>query len=242
MNDLDLTGKVALVTGASRGIGRSIALALAASGATVVASARVSEHLDDVVREIEAMDVETLAIPADLAQDEQIRNLFDTIEQTYGKLDICINNAGIGHFGPVIDFSLDDFDAVMAVNVRGTFLCCQAAMQMMVPCKSGYIINVSSVVGTRGYANQSAYTASKHGIMGLTKSLAVEAQPHNIRVSAILPGGVDTDMARASRPDLPTDELLAPDDVAQSVLFLLSLSERAAIDEIYIRRKNSKPF
>ena len=112
----------------------------------------------------------------------------------------------------------------------------------MAPRRRGTILNISSVVGFRGYPNQSAYAASKHGLMGLTKSLAVEAQPHGIRVSAVLPGGVDTDMSRQSRPDLKADDLMQPEDIAQAVEFLLSLSDRAAVDEIYIRRRTSKPF
>jgi len=153
-----------------------------------------------------------------------------------------VNNAGIGLFGKVADFAAADLDRVMAVNLRGTFLCCREAMKLMIPQRSGYIINISSVVGIKGYPNQSAYTASKHAVMGLTKSLAVEAQPHGIRVSAVLPGGVDTEMVQASRPDLDRSVLLQPDDIAQTVMFLLSLPERAAIDEIYIRRRASQPF
>ena len=112
----------------------------------------------------------------------------------------------------------------------------------MIPQRDGYIISISSVVGFKGYPNQSAYTAAKHGVMGLTKSLAVELQTHGIRVSAVLPGGVDTDMVRAARPDLDPSVLLQPEDVAQTVMYLLSLSDRAAIDQIYIRRRGSQPF
>ena len=138
--------------------------------------------------------------------------------------------------------AVEDFDRVLATNLRGTFLSCQEAMRIMVPQGGGTIINIASVVGFKGYANQSAYTASKHGIMGLTKALALEAQPHRIRVSAILPGGVDTGLATSARPDLKREELLRPEDIARTVLFLLSLPEHAAIDEIYIRRRNSAPF
>ena len=107
---------------------------------------------------------------------------------------------------------------------------------------AGFIINVSSVVGIKGYPEQAAYTASKHGVVGLTKSLAVEAQPHNVRVSLILPGGVDTEMASQSRPDLDRSILMQPEDISQAVIYLLSLSDRAHIDQIYIRRRNSSPF
>jgi 3-oxoacyl-[acyl-carrier protein] reductase len=121
-------------------------------------------------------------------------------------------------------------------------LCCREAMRMMVPQASGYIINVSSVVGFKGYPNQSVYTATKHAVMGLTKSLVVEAQADGIRCSAILPGGVDTDMVGDARPDLSRDELLSAEDVAGAVMYLVSLSDRAAVDQIYIRRRGSKPF
>ena len=130
----------------------------------------------------------------------------------------------------------------MRVNLRGTFLCCREAMRLMLPQKAGNIINISSVVGFKGYPNQSAYAASKHAIMGLTKALAVEAQPHGIRVSAVLPGGVDTDLVAESRPDLDRACLIAPEDIAETVLFLLTLSDRAAVDQIFIRRTNSTPF
>ena len=113
---------------------------------------------------------------------------------------------------------------------------------MMAPAGRGTIVNISSVVGFKGYPNQAAYTATKHAVMGLTKSLAVEAQPQGIRVSAVLPGGVDTDLVRQARPDLDPAILLAPDDVAQAVMYLLSLSDRAAVDQIYLRRWSSKPF
>ena len=153
-----------------------------------------------------------------------------------------MNNAGLGISGPVVDFPEASLDTLLAVNVKGLFLCCQQAMRLMVPARTGYIINISSVVGFKGYANQAAYAASKHAVMGITKSLAVEAQPHGIRVSAILPGAVDTGLMDALRPDLDKALLMKPEDVADAVLFLLSLSDSAAIDEIYIRRRTSAPF
>ena len=131
---------------------------------------------------------------------------------------------------------------MLNTNIRGTFLCCREALKLMLAAKRGYIINIASVVGFKGYPSQAAYTASKHAVMGLTKSLAAEVQGQGIRISAILPGGVDTQMATDARPDLNREELLQPEDIAQGVLYLLSLSERAAVDQIYIRRRNSTPF
>jgi 3-oxoacyl-[acyl-carrier protein] reductase len=237
-----LAGKVALVTGAGRGIGRAISLALGAAGAQVVAAARTQAEIEAVAQEIRQVGGQAVAHPVDLSSEAEIVALFDFVRQKLGRLDVLVNNAGIGLFGPVADFAGADLDRLTAVNVRGPFLCCQQAMKLMMPERSGYIINISSVVGFKGYPNQAAYTATKHALMGLTKSLAVEAQPHGIRVSVISPGGVDTDMVGSARPDLNRSVLLQPDDIAQTVMYLLCLSERAAVDEIYIRRRASQPF
>ncbi len=239
---LNLEGKVALVTGAGRGIGRAVCEALGQAGATVVATARSIDQIEAVASEITDAGGRAIAIPADIAEESDICSLFDQVNEQFGCLDMLVNNAGMGLFGPVEGFSAGDFDQVMAVNLRGAFLCCQRALRAMIPQGSGYIINISSVVGFKGYPNQAAYTAAKHGVMGLTKSLAVEAQTYGIRVSAVLPGGVDTDMVRVARPDLDPSVLMQPEDIAQTVMYLLSLSDRAAVDQIYIRRRGSQPF
>lgn len=237
-----LEGQVALVTGAGRGIGRAIARALGAAGAHVVAAARSRKEIETVAREITAAGGHAMALPLDIAQEDHVGAAFAQVREELGRLDVLVNNAGIGRFGPLVDFASADLKQVVAVNLLGTFWCCQQAMRLMIPQRRGYIINISSVVGFKGYPNQAAYTATKHAVMGLTKSLAVEAQPHGIRVSAILPGGVDTGMVGDARPDLDRSILMRPEDIAQSVMFLLSLSEKAAVDEIYIRRRNSQPF
>ncbi len=239
---LPFKNKVALVTGAGRGIGRGISLALAKSGIQVVLSSRSGSQLKRVQKEIRADGGLAFAIPADVRDPNSVKNLFQRIKRKFSRLDILINNAGLGLYGEIVTFPLKRLDAVLQTNLRGTFLCCQAALRIMIPQKNGYIVNISSVVGIKGYPRQSAYTASKHGIVGLTKSLAVEAQPFNIRVSVVHPGGVDTDMIRSARPDLDRKKLLQPEDIAQTVIFLLTLSDRAAIDEIYIRRRESQPF
>jgi 3-oxoacyl-[acyl-carrier protein] reductase len=239
---VDLAGQTALVTGAGRGIGRAVAMALAASGARVFLAARTASELDAVATEIRGKGGLADPAPADLANEQDVRSLFELIKGETGQLDILINNAGVGIFGPLVDFASADFDTVMRVNTKAAFLCCQLALRLMMPRNSGTIINISSVVGFKGYPNQTAYTASKHALLGLTKSLAVEVQEHGIRVSAILPGGVDTRMIADARPDLDPKILLQPEDIAHTVLYLLSLSDRAAVDQIYIRRRGSKPF
>lgn len=239
---VNLSGKVAIVTGAGRGIGRAVALALGKNGAAVVTAARTQTQIEAVSQEIIQTGGKSMAVACDLADEGQIEALFETAREQFGRLDFQVNNAAIGLYGQLAEFPSADLDRLLAVNVRGTYLCCQQAMRMMIPQQSGYIINISSVVGFKGYGNQSAYTASKHAVTGMTKALAVEAQPHNIRVSVIDPGGTDTDLVAAARPDLDRSILMQPDDIAHTVLFLLSLSERAAVDEIYIRRRSSSPF
>ena len=244
MSSLEMHGKVAVVTGAGRGIGRAISLALARCGATVVLAARTPEQLEQTAREAraEGQGTKTLAVPCDVAVETQVVAMFAQAHAQFGRVDILINNAGMGLFGPVAEQSADAFDRVLAVNLRGTFLCAREAMKIMIPQKSGTIINMASVVGFKGYPSQGAYGAAKHGVMGLTKVLAVEGQPHGVRVAAVLPGGVDTEMVAQARPDLDRSVLLQPDDIAQTVLYLLSLSPRAAVDEIYIRRWGAAPF
>jgi 3-oxoacyl-[acyl-carrier protein] reductase len=238
----DLRGSVALVTGASRGIGRSTSVALAEAGAHVVMSARSGDVLDSVKAGIEGRGGRATVVPADLAAEADIESLFRKVKSGPGRLDILVNNAGIGLWGKLVDFPIGDFDRLVAVNVRGMYLCCQQALRLMIPAKRGFIINISSVVGFKGYPKQSAYTATKHAVMGLTKSLAVEVQEHNIHVSAILPGGVDTGFIGDARPDLDRSVLMPPEDIANTVLYLLSLSDRAWVDEIYIRRRTGTPF
>jgi 3-oxoacyl-[acyl-carrier protein] reductase len=239
---VDLSGKVALVTGAGRGIGRSIALALAGAGARTLLTARSAGELQGVAGEIRSRGGEAELLAADLARPQGVEAVFGALKRTYGTLEVLVNNAGLGLSGPLMEFPAESLELLLAVNVKGLFLCCQQAMRLMVPARRGYIINISSVVGFKGYANQAAYAASKHAVMGITKSLAVEAQPHGIRVSAILPGAVDTGLMEDLRPDLDKALLMKPQDVADAVMFLLSLSETAAVDEIYIRRRSSAPF
>jgi 3-oxoacyl-[acyl-carrier protein] reductase len=239
----DLSGQVALVTGASRGIGRCIAEAIARCGATVVALARGESQLQDVCARLEAAGGAAIPVRADVSSRDDVRRAFAVVDERLGgRLDILVNNAGIGRFGPIEEFAVEEWDLVMAVNVRGTFLCSQEAVRRMKPRQRGYIINIASVVGLKGYAQQGAYTASKHGVVGLTKTLAAEVHGTGIKVSVICPGGVDTDLVGRARPDLERRELMQPEEIAQTVLYLLALPPRATVDSIYIRRTGSVPF
>lgn len=239
---MDLQNKIALITGASRGIGQNISYSLAEKGVHVIITSRTESQLLEVKKNINSKGGKATAIPADLSKETDILNLFDEVNKRFGKLEILINNAGIGVFGKLVDFPIEDFDKIMNVNLRAVYLCCQQALKIMIPARTGHIINISSVVGVKGYPNQTAYTASKHAVMGLTKSLAAEIQEYGICVSVILPGGVDTEFVRQARPDLDRSILIPPSDISNTVLYLLGLSGNAMVDEIYIRRRTNKPF
>ncbi|HAX17268.1 MAG TPA: 3-oxoacyl-ACP reductase [Actinobacteria bacterium] len=239
---MELKEKIALITGASQGIGRSISITLAEEGATVILAARNEKKLKEVSTEINNNGGKSLIFPADLSCEKDIKSLFEYIKKKEGRLDILVNNAAKVIAGKFIDFSTADYDSLMAINLRGLFICCREAVSLMLPQKSGYIINISSVVGFKGYPELTAYTASKHGVMGITKSIAAEYQKDGICVSAILPGGVDTELCADARPDLDRSVLMPPQDIADTIRFIFKLSDNAWIDEIYIRRRNSKPF
>lgn len=239
---MHLQGQVAAVTGASRGIGRAIALALAAEGATVVALARSPEALRAVCGEIAAAGGKAEPWAMDVSSEEHIKAAVAYVRQSRQRLDILVNCAGIGVFGPLLEVSAEDWDRVMAVNARGPFLMCREAIPLMAASGGGCIINISSVVGLKGYVRQGAYVASKHALMGMTKVLAQEVQPLGIRVHALCPGGVDTDMIGDARPDLDRSQLIKPAEIAALVLWLVQQRGNAVIDELHVRRASGSPW
>jgi 3-oxoacyl-[acyl-carrier protein] reductase len=237
-----LAGKVALVTGAGRGIGRAVAEALAAQGAAVALAARTPEQLNQTRTAIERSGGKAISVPTDICREDDVRRLVETALNAYDRLDIVINNAAVGRFGPLERMSVEDWDLVMAVNARGPFLVCRETIPHLRKQPVSWIVNIGSVVSVKGYVNQSAYSASKHALLGMTKALARELQPDNIRVHAVCPGGVDTEFVGAARPDLDRSVLITPAEVAQTVLMLLSQSGNAVIDEIHIRRAAATPW
>jgi len=225
-----LTEKVAIVTGASRGIGRGIALALAAQGAKVIASARNSEALDNLVAEIKGLGGEATAVVGDVAIATDAASLVEQAVGAYGQVDILVNNAGITRDGLLLRMKDEDWDAVLDTNLKGAFLCTRAAAKVMSKQRSGRIINISSVVGEMGNAGQANYCASKAGLLGLTKSVARELARRNVTVNAITPGFIVTDMTdgmtdkarEAMTEQIPLGRLGEVDDIANAVIFLSS--------------------
>lgn len=242
MPDIILAGKVALVTGASRGIGAAIACSLAQAGAELFLVARSEEGLYHTQQRITDAGGRATYTCGDVSDETDVRQIVARVLAQHGRLDILINCAGIGVFGPLLETSVTDWDRVMATNVRGPFLFCREAIPTMVHSGGGCIINIASVVGVKGYVNQSAYAASKHALLGMTKVLAQEVQHQGIRVHVVCPGGVDTDMATQARPDLDRAGLIKPEEVASVVLFLVSQQGNAIVDQINLRRSNGTPW
>jgi 3-oxoacyl-[acyl-carrier protein] reductase len=225
-----LSGKVSIVTGASRGIGRAIALALASQGAKVVASARNAEALAELTAEIKSQGGDALAVVGDVAVEDDANNLVKQAVAAYGQVDIFINNAGITRDGLLLRMKNADWDAVLDTNLKGAFLCTRAVAKVMSKQRSGRIINISSVVGEMGNAGQANYCASKAGLLGLTKSVARELARRNVTVNAITPGFITTEMtedmtekAQETMTDqIPLGRPGSAEDVANAVIFLAS--------------------
>jgi len=228
---IDLSGGIGLVTGAGRGIGRDIALALAAAGADVaVCDFAGEEACEQVAEEIRALGRRAIVVMADVGDEDSVNAMVDRVESELGPLTVAVNNAGITRDNVVLLIDSADFDAVVRTHLRGTFLVSKAAAKRMFRRRSGSIINMSSVVGRRGNAGQANYAAAKAGIIGLTKSLAKELGARGVRVNAIAPGYIDTPMTQALGEDVrkaivdatPMKKIGAPQDVAAAVVFLAS--------------------
>ncbi len=225
-----LNGKVAIVTGASRGIGRVTALALAKQGADLVVAARSLGPLQELVAEIEALGQKAIAVTADAASTEDAAKLVAAAADKFGRVDILVNNAGITRDGLLLRMKDDDWDAVLDTNLKGAFLLCRAVAKFMSKQRSGRIINISSVVGEMGNPGQANYCASKAGLIGLTKSVARELARRNVTVNAITPGFIETDMTEElqekARQELtaqiPLGRLGQSEDIAQAVIYLAS--------------------
>lgn len=222
--------RVAVVTGASRGIGRSIALALAAGGARIVAADISLEGCEELVRELSQNGTEALAVQCNVAVAADAERLVNDAMEKFGQVDILVNNAGITRDGLLVRMKDEEWDAVLGVNLKGAFVCTRAVSKVMTKQRYGRIINIASIVGQMGNAGQANYCASKAGLIGLTKSNARELAKRNITVNAVAPGFIATDMTDALpekvrqelAAQIPMERLGSADDIANAVLFLAS--------------------
>ena len=228
---MKFAGKTAVVTGGSRGLGRAVCLELAKGGANVVFCYAGNEAAaKETTAACAALGAKALAVQCDVAKADEVKALMDAAVKEFGRIDILVNNAGITRDGLLMMMKEEDFDAVIAANLKGTFLCMKAVSRIMMKQRYGRIVNLSSVVGLRGNAGQVNYAASKAGVVGMTKSLAKELASRGVTVNAVAPGFIATDMTaamtdaakEATLASIPLQRLGAPEDVAHAVAFLAS--------------------
>jgi 3-oxoacyl-[acyl-carrier protein] reductase len=227
---LKLKGRVALITGAAQGIGKSVALLLAQNGADIVVSDINLEKAEETAKEIESMGSKAIAIKVDVANLKDVEQMVESILEKFGKIDILVNNAGITRDKLILRMTEEDWDAVLNVNLKGTFNCTKTVVRHMAKQRSGKIVSIASVVGEMGNAGQVNYSASKAGVIGLTKTIAREFAQRRINVNAIAPGYIETPMTEVLPEKvkeelkrlIPMERLGKPEDVAEAVLFLVS--------------------
>lgn len=231
---MNLAEKVALVTGAGRGIGGAIALALGGSGCRVILTARSRDQLTQVERAISEKGGKATTVPCDLTRDADIETLADECKRIYGAVDILINNAGWGKRAPVVKAKLEDWDQTFRLNLRAPMVLAQKFLPAMIAKGEGAVINIGSVSGKSGEANGAAYSASKFGLIGFTQSLYEEVREHGIKVSVILPGFVDTPLIPPNR-QLDRSKMIQAADIAETVCYVLAAPATSCPVEITVR-------
>jgi NAD(P)-dependent dehydrogenase (short-subunit alcohol dehydrogenase family) len=240
---IDIHNQVAVVTGAGRGIGRAIAIELARAGAHVALAARSRQELEETAK---AVGVNASVFPTDVRDKNQVHSLFDQTASALGPIDILVNSAGVGIFGPVVNFTDEDFSTLIDTNLRGTFYTCRYVLPSMIERKTGHIINIASIAGKVGSANRAVYCASKFGVVGFTESVAEEVRQYGIRASVICPGSTDTAFSggtAAALRDGPSSQgggkarnkMLRPEDIAYTVRMLVMQDPNSFISEIILR-------
>lgn len=238
---LDIKGKVALVTGGSRGIGKEVAKKLASFGANLIINYTSREEAAlETKKEIEDFGVKCMVVKCDVSKSEEVNLMVDNVIKEFGQIDILVNNAGITRDGLLMRMKEEDFDKVIDINLKGVFNCTKAVSKPMMKKKFGKIINMSSVVGIVGNPGQANYCASKAGVIGFTKATAKELASRNININAIAPGFIDTDMTNVLSDDLkntmlksiPKNEFGKPEDVANVVAFLASSMSRYVTGQV----------
>jgi 3-oxoacyl-[acyl-carrier protein] reductase len=250
--------KVAFITGATRGIGRAIALAAADLDYDFFLTGRNMEALEETAERVRQAAIEAEAAKngtpgysrgpliqvhsEDLSKPEAADSVFKAFRKCFNRLDLLVNNAGIVLAKKMENYSSEDWETIMNINARAPFFLMQQAVPLLKEAKPGFIINIASVVAHKGYENQSLYSASKHALLGFSKAVARELKDSSVRVHVISPGGVNTDLVRSVRPDIDTTDLIAPEEIGDTVKFLLQMKGNAMIDEISMRRKTKQPW
>lgn len=233
-----LAGKVALVTGASAGIGQASARALAGEGASLVLTARREERLKALSAEIEQTGGRAIYVAGDAREEQTARQCADAALKAFGRVDILINNAGIGNYKNLVDTSAEEYDQMMDANVRSTFLFSRHVVPLMIKQKSGLVLMVSSMAGVYGFAGEATYCATKFAQVGFAQGLDKELRPHGIKVGTICPGGVKTEFAIGkgrTEAGVEQSQMLEAQDVAEAILFACTQADRSRIIQIQMR-------
>lgn len=235
---MEMSGRVAVVTGGGTGIGRAIAARLAGEGCRVAICGRTRETLREAEESIRSAGGEAIAVPADVRREEDVERLRDLVRQQLGDATILVNNAGIGVFGSVLDLAAADFDRVFDTNVKGVFLCTRAFAPAMVGLGDGVIVNVASLAGKNAFAGGSVYAASKHAVLGMSKCAMLDLRPKGVRVLAVCPGSVMTPFFDGTGRTPDPTKALSAEDVAETVIHAIRMSDRGTLSEIEIRPVN----
>jgi 3-oxoacyl-[acyl-carrier protein] reductase len=230
---VSIQDRVAVITGAGRGIGRAIAVELGRLGARVALVARNKAELEETAR---LAGGSATVIPADVRKKDDLQNLFAQVAAAMGPVDILVNAAGVGIFGPVAHFKDEDFETLIETNLRGTFLTCRFVLSAMIERQTGEIINIASIAGKVGSANRAVYCASKFGIVGFTESLAEEVREYGIRAAVICPGSTDTSFHSEAKSS-SRERMLRPEDVAHAVRMIVTQDSNSFVSEIILRPK-----
>jgi 3-oxoacyl-[acyl-carrier protein] reductase len=235
---MDLKGKVVLVTGAGRGIGRAVALAFAREGAKLALVGRTKKNLTEVQKELKETGVATAVLPGDVSDEGVVSRIVGAAEQQLGPVDVLVNNAGIFTAAPVERMDAIVFDRVLAVNLRGPFLMSRALLPGMKARRRGHIVNVSSTAGRRGFAGGGAYCASKFGLAGLSEAMMYEARTSDVRVSVVYPSTVATDLVKKAGVGFDETKAIQPEDVAEGIVALVKMDDRALVKGLEIWQTN----
>lgn len=236
---MNVTGSLAVVTGATEGIGRATAFALGRAGARLAICARTAANVEATVDALKAGGIDAIGMPCDVSDHSCVTAFATFVRRERGHPNLLVNNAGIGRFKPLLELALEDWEDTMGVNVRSLYLVTRAFLRGMVEARSGTIVNIASLAGKNGVEGGTAYCASKHAVLGFSKSLMLEVRKHGIRVVAICPGSVDTAFAvKRERPHARRERALTAGDVAHAVLAAVTVADGAMMSEVDIRPTN----
>ena len=235
---MKLKNKIAVITGAGKGIGRITAELFLKEGASVVLNSRTKTDLDSFVKEHQDCKDKILAVAGNVSDEKVLEKIVKETIGTFNRIDILINNAGFGKFSEMVNSTTKDFDDMFGTNVRAMYILTRDFLPYMIKQKEGIIVNIASIAGKNGVPGGSIYSATKHAVMGLSRSLLLEVRKHGVRVIAICPGSVDTEFFRESPSELTHSSMITSEDIAGTILYAVTLPPNATVNEIEIRPAN----